>query len=110
MSAAKFPIKVKRGSVTVKIYRTPTKGYDSFTVQFYQDAVRKRRTFSDLGEAKTEAETIAAALASSEVGLVRLTSADSAAYLRAKELLDPLGIPIEAAAAEIANAHKRLTG
>ena len=63
-----------------------------------------------MAEAKLEAETVAARLTSSEPGLVRLTSADSAAYLRAKELLDPLGIPIEVAAAEVANAHKRLGG
>lgn len=101
---------MKRGSVTVKIYRTPTKGYESFTVQFYQDGVRQRRTFSDFADAKQEAETTAAALSSNEAGLVRLTSADSAAYLRAKQLLDPLGIPLEVAAAEIANAHERLAG
>jgi hypothetical protein len=27
-----FPIEIKNGSATVKIYRTPSKGHESFTV------------------------------------------------------------------------------
>lgn len=32
MSAGRFPQRIKRGSCVVTIYRTPTKGYDAFTV------------------------------------------------------------------------------
>jgi hypothetical protein len=37
-----------------------------------------------------------------------LTSADRAAYLRARQLLDPLGVALETAAAQFADARKAL--
>jgi len=41
-----FPLIVKEGSVSAKIYRTPSKsGYNSFTLVYYQDSVRKREVF-----------------------------------------------------------------
>ena len=52
-----FPIKVKAGSVSAKIYRTPTgNGYNSFTLAYWQDKTRKREAFGDLAEAKKELE------------------------------------------------------
>ena len=32
MSAGRFPQRIKRGSCVVTIYKTPTKGYNAFTV------------------------------------------------------------------------------
>ena len=110
MSRPAFPIEVKRGSVAVKIYKTPTRGYDSFTVCYYQDGKRRRTLFGDLEVARTEAETIATRLGNVDSNVLTLTSADRAAYLRARSLLDPLGIPIEAAAVDMAEATKRLQG
>lgn len=105
-----FPITVKRGSVRVKIYRTPTRGFDAFTVCHYQDGRRVRALFADLGKARTEAEAIATRLGNVEADVLTLTSADRAAYLRARALLDPLGIAVETAASEVADAVKRLKG
>jgi hypothetical protein len=44
MASPKFPIVVKQGSVTVKIYRTPSRGCEAYTLSYYQDGVRKRPT------------------------------------------------------------------
>jgi hypothetical protein len=40
-----FPFAVKKGSVSVKIYKTPSHGCDAFTLAYYQDGARKRPTF-----------------------------------------------------------------
>ncbi|MEI6078308.1 MAG: site-specific integrase [Verrucomicrobiota bacterium] len=108
MTTPAFPITVKRGSVSVKIYHTPTRKWDSYTVTHYQDGKRIRALFSDLGKARTEAESIATRLGNVEADVLTLTSADRAGHLRARYFLDPLGIPIETAAMIVAEAVKKL--
>jgi hypothetical protein len=54
VKAKAFPIIVKRGSASVKIYRPPLRGVDRFTIALRLDNVRKRQTFGDLEAAKTE--------------------------------------------------------
>jgi len=108
MTAPAFPITVKRGSVSVKIYHTPTRKWDSYTVTHYQDGKRTRALFADLDKARTEAESIATRLGNVEADVLTLTSADRAGHLRARSFLDPLGIPIETAAMIVAEAVKKL--
>lgn len=102
------PLLVKRGSVSVKIYRTPTNGCDSYTLAYYQDGVRKRPTFPTIQAAKDEADVIVNRLGSAEADVLTLASADRAAYLRARQLLDGIGAHIENAAAEFVQAKKLL--
>ena len=59
MATPKFPIVVKQGLVTVKIYRTPSRGCEAFTISYYQDGVRKRPTFTELRAARDEANASA---------------------------------------------------
>jgi hypothetical protein len=99
VKSTEFPQKVKRGSVIVKIYRTPSHGCDSYTLSYYQDGVRKRPAFPTLKRAREEAESIAGRLASTDSYTIKMSSADCASYSRARQLLDPLGIAIETAAA-----------
>ena len=47
-------------------------------------------------------------LASCNIDVLQLTSADRAAYLRARHLLDPLGVSLEVAAAEYAHVKPLL--
>lgn len=108
MTTPAFPITVKRGSVSVKIYRTPTRKWDSYTVTHYQDGKRVRALFADLGEARTEAETIANRLGNAEADVLTLTSRDRASFLHVRSILDPLGISLEDAAAVAAEFKKRL--
>ena len=110
MSKPKFPIVINRGSVSVKVYHTPTRQWDSYTVVHYQDGRRKRSLFGDLNVARTEAEMIATRLGNTDADVLTLTSADRAAYIRAREALDAVGIPIESAAVEMAQAARRLQG
>ncbi len=103
-----FPVVVKRGSVSIKIYRTPTHDCERFTISYYQDGVRQRPSFSTFDAAKAEAEAVASRLASTDAAVLKLTSADSSAYQRARQHLDPLGVAIEIAAAEFSDAKKKL--
>ena len=41
MKAPAFPISIKRG--VVKIYRTPSKGYDSYTLSYLSEGKRQRK-------------------------------------------------------------------
>jgi hypothetical protein len=74
------PFVVRRGSVAVKTYRTPSHGCESFTLSYYQDGVRKRSTFPRFELAKAEAEAVVGWLASTDAGVVTRTSAGRAAY------------------------------
>ncbi len=48
MRRVRFPKRIKRGSCVVTIYKTPTNGYDSFTVVHYDaKGTRCRRSFAD---------------------------------------------------------------
>src|ERR1035437_8769561 len=110
MSKPKFPITVKRGHTVVKIYRTPSRGCEAFTVSYYLGDKRQRVTFADLGLAMTEAETVANKLSTGEINVLTLTSQDRLAYIRAMEALKPTGVPLEVAAIHYAEAFKILDG
>ena len=94
--------------VRVKIYHTPSQGCESYTLSYYQDGVRKRPTFTQLQAARDEANVIVNRLGNSDANVLTLTSADRSAYLRARQLLDPLGVHVENAAAEFVQAKQVL--
>src|ERR1035437_1043329 len=96
-------------SVSVKIYKTPRDGYDAVTLTYYQDGQRKRVLCNTIESALKEADDVVKLLGSKDVDVLELRSADKASYWRARELLDPLGVSIEVAAAEYAHI-KRLLG
>ena len=108
MSKPTFPIEIKRGSVRIKIYKTPTRGWDAYTVVHYQDGKRVRTLFADLEKARTEADMVANRLGNVEADVLTLSSRDRASYLHVRSILDPLGIPLEAAAAVAAEFKRRL--
>ena len=103
-----FPFEVKRGSVSVKIYRTPSNGCDAYTLAYYQDGVRKRPTFPSFQAANDEAEIVATRLGNADADILTLSSADRAAYLRARQLLDGVGAHIENVAAQFVQAKQLL--
>jgi integrase len=94
-----FPYTHSQGSVHVKIYRTPTKGCDSYTLSYWQDRTRKRPVFNTFKKALKEAKTVALKLGSASGDVLTLTSADRACYLRAKEFSDKAHVPLEVMAA-----------
>ena len=101
---------VRRGNTIVKIYRTPTKGCDSYTVVHYLGDKRQRKTFANLELAVTEAEMVATKLSTGQLDVLMLTSNDRFAFMRAVEALKPTGVPLEIAALQFAEAVKVLEG
>jgi len=63
MKQPKFPIEIKRGSVTVRIRRVcPSPKYPEYFcygLDYHEDGRRQRPTFGTLKEARKEAETAA---------------------------------------------------
>jgi integrase len=108
VSKLKFPITVKRGHTVVKIYRTPSRGCEAYTVSYYLGNLRQRRTFADLGMAQTEADTIATKLSSGEVKVLELTGEDRLSYVRFVEIGKATGHPLEVVAMYFAQAMKIL--
>ena len=101
---------VKRGHTVVKIYKTPSNDCDQFTVVHYLGTVRQRKTFSDLGLAITEAETVASKLSQGELNVLELRNEDRLSYVRSIEALKPFGVPLEMAVMQFVEAVKLLDG
>jgi integrase len=106
----RFPIVVKRGSSVVKIYRDrkPTGTY--YRVAYHLGGKRHRLHFSDLDEAKGEAEAKAAQLSRGDMDAAQLTGKDRLVYGRAVEAVKEHGAPLDTAALEYSEARKLLDG
>ena len=102
----KFPLAIKSGSSVVRIYRDG----DYYRLSYYLGGRRHRQTFSDLEQAKSEANAKAAQLARGDLDAAQLTGKDRLIYGRVLDAIRPLGIPLEAAAVEYAEAKKILEG
>ena len=99
------PLVVRRGSTEVNIYR----GTDSFPyhrVCYYTGGKRQVQTFTNLNEAKEEAEIQAAKLSRGDGLAAMMTSRDRVIYIDAKAHVEPLGVRIDAAAKEYAEAKR----
>ncbi len=105
-----FPLTVKRGSSSVKIYRDvkPTGTY--YRVAYHLGGKRHRMNFADLEKATSEAEAKAAQLARGDVDAMQLSGRDRLVYGRALDAVKPTGVPLDAAAIEYAGALKVLDG
>lgn len=109
MSKPKFPMIVRKGSFEVKIYHCQSKrGYDNYYVSYYLNRVRKRVVFVDLAKAKKEAKYVVRQLDKMEHEVLELTSTDRIAYQYARRYLDPIGVSVERAAMDYADAVKKL--
>src|SRR5438105_1910842 len=76
----KFPVQIKRGNVTLKIYRTSNKGYDEFKLVYYgADGNRKFKTFAEYQDAKSEAEKVNASFSTGNADTLVLSSREAAA-------------------------------
>lgn len=108
MKRGRFPQRIKRGSCIVTIYKTPSKGYDLFTVAHY-DAGGKfcRRTFADLDQARSAAEKTAESLAGGTSDTHVLTGEELLIYRRATEALKSIGVPLDLAVIEFTRSMTR---
>lgn len=106
----RFPIVIKRGSCSVKIYRDrkPTGTY--YRVAYHIGGKRERLNFADLEKAKREAEAQAAKLSRGDVDAMQITGKDRLVYGRALEAVRETGMALDAAAREYSEAWKHLDG
>jgi len=106
----RFPIVVKRGSCSVKIYRDrkPTGTY--YRVAYHIGGKRHRLHHNDLEKAIAEAEAKAAQLSRGDIDAVQLTGRDRLVYGRALEAIREHALPLDAAAIEYSEARKLLDG
>lgn len=78
---------------------------------FYHDGLRRRQVKrSTLTALKAEAQKIAISKENGETARLQLTRADQASYLRARELLAPIGKPLELVVSEAVECAKMLNG
>jgi integrase len=105
MKRGRFPQRIKRGSCVVTIYRTPSKGYVSFTVAHY-DAKGKfcRQTFADYETARDTAEKIADSFAGGTSDTQVLSGQELLIYRRATSALQKSGVPLDVAAIQFARS------
>ena len=101
---------VEVGSAHVKVYRTPSGERELYTISYWIDRKRKRLVFPTWEKAIEEAKTLGGQMAGGDMSIPQLSSADWAAYARARQLLDPVGVALETAAAEYADAVQKLAG
>jgi integrase len=106
----KFPLEVKLGSVSVTIYKGHTRGYQLFTIAWYEGRKRMRKTFSDVATAKAEAQQIAIRLESGHRTAAAMKNVDAEALALAQLDLQPFSIPVNIAVKEFVHAKKILDG
>jgi integrase len=106
-----FPLEVKRGNATVRIYRREKNGYEEFRLSYYDaDGSRKLQSFSSLQTAKDEAAAKATSLSTGDVTALSLSGDDRLSYVRAMEALKPIKVRVEMAATEYTKYWQQMGG
>ena len=110
MKKLRFPIVVKRGSSTVKIYRDRKLAGTYYRVTYHLGGKRHRLNFSNLGEATNEAEAKASQLSRGDVDAAQLCGRDGLEYGRAKDAVKEFALPLDQVAIGYNLARKLLDG
>ena len=106
----KFPITVKKGHASVKIYRIKNRDALYYCVSYVGPQGRQRRNFADLALAKREAGTIAQNLADGDMEALKLTGQQKQIYVEAERAIAGTGLPLHSVAHEFARAFDILGG
>ena len=101
---------VKQGSTSVPIYRGTCRGAARFTLSFYHNGLRQRRTFGKLDVAKEEARLVALNIQRGMGGENDLRPKERESYLAAARMLEPLGLPLLGAVEDYLECRRRLGG
>jgi len=101
---------VKFGSAHVPTNQASVRGGTKFTVSFYQNGRRIRRTFDSLAKATQEARTAAMKIQQRLAEVADLGVADRQNYLEATSLLEGLPVPLAAAVKEYVRCRELLGG
>jgi hypothetical protein len=105
-----FPITIKKGSASVKIYRVKNRESVSYTVSHVGATGRVLRQFADLDEAKSEAAVVAQNLALGDMEALKLTGREKQIYVEAERAIAATGLPLHSVAHEFARAFQILGG
>lgn len=103
-------VRVKFGSAHVPIYQGSVRGDTRFTVSFYQNGRRVRRTFDSLAKATEEARTAAMKIQQGLAEVADMRVADRQNYNAATSLLGSLSVPLVAAVEEYVRCRELLGG
>ena len=106
----RFPITVKKGHATVKVYKVKNRLLTNYTVSYVDGDGRKRKTFADLEKAKEKASNVADNLNKGDLEALKLTGGDKQIYTQACEAIKGTGIQLLSAAHEFARAFAVLGG
>jgi hypothetical protein len=106
----RFPIVIKRGSCSVRIYRDRKTTGTYYRVCYHLGGKRLRLNFADLEKAKEEAEAKAAQLSCGDVDAMQISGKDRLIYGRALEAGKGYALPLDAVALEYSDARKHLDG
>lgn len=109
MKTPEFPKEIKRGSLTVTVYETPTKGYPSFTLVYYQKGQRKRETSSDHTAILNRANEVLYDLEAGREESFSLSASDRETFTRAMKKLPP-GVALDVAVSHYAESYHILGG
>lgn len=102
---------VKRGSVAVKIYHTPTSEADGWTLVYREaDGTRKRVFRAQLDTAETEAEKVATRLSNTSSAVALLTDDEASQAVTARDYAARAGRPLLVMAQEYYDLQTRLGG
>jgi len=99
---------VRHHSVTLPMYAREMAGKTRYTISFYRDGRRQRRTFTDLEKAKKEAKLIAEKILRGMQGHNDLKPAEREAYFAAQRMAKEQNTPLVSAMEEWANCRKLL--
>ena len=117
MKRVRFPIVVKRGSSTVKIYRDRKPEGTYYRVVYYtretdggKDVSKRHRlNFCDLQSAINEAEAKASWLSRLDGAALRFSGGDRHIYARALDAVRAFDVPLDTVANEYSKARKLLS-
>jgi integrase len=105
---------VEEGSVSVRIYKREKTvnrtAYTIFELADYSSGARKLRSFSDEEKAISEAKRIAELMRKGDSEGLLLKGEDRAVYVRAKEHVKTIGLPLDIVAARYAESVKIMDG
>ena len=99
---------VKQGSAAVPIYKGDVRGSIRFTVAFYRNGQRERRTFATLDAARDEARMAALNIQRGMSSDNDLRPQDREAFRSACAMIAPFGIPLVAALEEYVQCRRKL--
>lgn len=99
---------VKKGSAVVRSYPIKNRGKIHYSVTWFLEGKRHRRSFTDPAAAKQEADLVANKLNRGQAQALTLRATDRESYLTAIGLLAPTNIPLHDAIREYTAARRIL--